>query len=95
MAAPGIFRKALCAGMAFALLGAFCFSILPAKAQTGTNTLVLGTVQTSEYPKIQVNFWPFDQEGKLFTKLSAGDVHLLENFSEIIGDEGDGDHTAE
>lgn len=83
MAAPGIFRKALCAGMAFALLGAFCFSILPAKAQTGTNTLVLGTVQTSEYPKIQVNFWPFDQEGKLFTKLSAGDVHLLENEREV------------
>lgn len=83
MVAHKFFQKALSAGMAIALLGAFCFSILPAKAQSGANTLVLGTVQTGDYPKLQINFWPFDQEGKLFTKLSASDIHLMENEREV------------
>lgn len=83
MIARRLFQKALSAGMAIALLGAFCFSILPAQAQAGANTLILSQVQTSDYPKLQVNFWPFDQEGKLFTKLSASDVHLMENEREV------------
>ncbi len=83
MVVHSILKKTLSAGMAIALLGAFCCSILTARAQSVANTIVLGAVQTDAYPTLQINFWPFDQEGKLFTKLAAADVHLMENDREV------------
>ncbi len=77
------YQKAFRIWVIFALLGAFCLSAIPANAQTGSNTVSLSSPVLDNYPIIQLNFWPFDQEGKLFTKLNLADLHLYENDREI------------
>lgn len=76
-------QKAFRFGVILALLGAFCFASLPAQAQTGSSTITVSPPDLDGYPTIQVNFWPFDQEGNLYTKLGASDVHLFENEREV------------
>lgn len=76
-------NKAFRFGTIFLLLGAFCFGLLPVQAQAGSNTVTLSSPSVEAYPRIEVNFWPFDQEGKLYNKLSQTDLHLYENEREI------------